>query len=72
VSKPDSLANSKWLTADDIGALVGLDPQTIYDYAKRGEIACLRLSRKVIRFRVPDVERWLSERYSASGEASVA
>lgn len=36
------------LTADEVAALLGVDRQTVYDYAGRGEIPHRRLGRRIL------------------------
>jgi len=36
------------LTADQVAALLGVDRQTVYDYAGRGEIPHRRLGRRIL------------------------
>lgn len=36
------------MTADEVAALLGVDRQTVYDYAGRGEIPHRRLGRRIL------------------------
>jgi predicted site-specific integrase-resolvase len=45
----------EWKKAAEIAAIVRVDPGTIHRYARSGAIPCVRLSRRVVRFRLDDV-----------------
>lgn len=47
------------LTADEVAALLGVDRQTVYDYAGRGEIPHRRLGRRILFGRVA-ILAWLN------------
>jgi excisionase family DNA binding protein len=48
--------------AEEIAALLGLKVQTIYTMARRGELEKVKLSRKCLRFRADDVERFIERK----------
>jgi excisionase family DNA binding protein len=50
------------LKAEEIAAMLGLKVQTIYTMARRGELEKVKLSRKCLRFRADDVERFIEQR----------
>jgi excisionase family DNA binding protein len=47
------------LKAEEIASMLGLNVQTIYATARRGELEKVKLSRKCVRFRAGDVERFI-------------
>ena len=50
------------LKADDIALMLGLKVQTVYTMARRGELEKVKLSRKCLRFRADDVERFIERK----------
>jgi excisionase family DNA binding protein len=50
------------LKAEEIAARLGLKVQTIYTMARRGELEKVKLSRKCLRFRADDVERFIERK----------
>ena len=53
---------SRLLTAEDIAAMLSLKVQTVYTMARRGELEKVKLSRKCLRFRADDVERFIERK----------
>ena len=43
------------ITAEELGARLRLKPDTVILWARQGRIPVRRLSRKVVRFRLPEV-----------------
>ena len=50
------------LSAEDIAVMLRLKVQTIYAMARRGELEKIKLSRKCLRFRADDVERYIQRK----------
>ena len=50
------------LTAEDIAEMLHLKVQTVYTMARRGELEKVKLSRKCLRFRADDVERFIERK----------
>jgi len=50
------------LTAEEIAAMLRLKVQTVYTMARRGELPKVKLSRKCLRFRADDVERFIKRK----------
>jgi excisionase family DNA binding protein len=50
------------ISAADIAEFLGLKVQTVYTMARRGELQKVKLSRRCIRFRVVDVERFIERK----------
>ena len=49
------------MTLEQVAELLQLSPHTIREWAKRGDLPCLRIGRKgLYRFRRDDVETFLS------------
>ena len=53
---------SRLLTAEDIAAMLSLKVQTVYTMARRGDFEKVKLSRKCLRFRADDVERFIQRK----------
>lgn len=55
----------KFLTADEVGALLKLHVQTVYDMARRSDtnkkIPSIRIGSR-LRFREADIKEWLEKR----------
>jgi len=50
------------LTAEDIAEILSLKVQNVYTMARRGELEKVKLSRKCLRFRASDVERFIERK----------
>jgi len=50
------------LKAEEIATMLGLKVQTVYTMARRGELEKVKLSRKCLRFRADDVERFIERK----------
>ena len=50
------------LTAEDIAVILGLKVQTVYTMARRGELEKVKLSRKCLRFRADEIERFIERK----------
>ena len=57
---------SRLLTAEDIAFMLSLKVQTVYTMARRGELEKVKLSRKCLRFRADDVERFIERKAGLS------
>ena len=54
------------LKAEEIASMLGLKVQTVYAMARRGEFKKVKLSRKCLRFRAGDVERFIERKASVN------
>ena len=50
------------LKAEEIVVMLGLKVQTVYAMARRGEFKKVKLSRKCLRFRAGEVERFIERK----------
>lgn len=50
------------LDAQAVGALLGVEQDTVYAWARSGELPCLRLGPRCIRWTRPLLEEWLASR----------
>ena len=50
------------LKAEQIARMLGLKVQTVYTMARRGELEKVKLSRRCVRFRAGDVERFIERK----------
>jgi excisionase family DNA binding protein len=53
---------TRLLKAEDIALMLGLKVQTVYTMARRGDFEKVKLSRKCLRFRADDVERFIERK----------
>lgn len=60
--KKEQQQNIRLLTAEDIAAMLSVKVQTVYTMARRGELEKVKLSRKCLRFRADDVERFIERK----------
>ena len=54
------------LKAEEIAIMLGLKVQTVYTMARRGELEKVKPSRKCLRFRADDVERFIERKAGLS------
>jgi excisionase family DNA binding protein len=57
---------NRLLKAEDIAVMLGLKVQTVYTLARRGELEKVKLSRRCLRFRADDVERFIERKAGLS------
>jgi excisionase family DNA binding protein len=62
----EQLQENRLLRAEDIAVMLGLKVQTIYTMARRGDLEKVKLSRKCLRFRADDVERFIRRKAGLS------
>jgi excisionase family DNA binding protein len=53
---------TRLLTAEDIALMLKVKVQTVYTIARRGELEKVKLSRRCLRFRADEVERFIERR----------
>jgi excisionase family DNA binding protein len=53
---------NRLLTAEEIASMLSIKVQTVYSMARRGELEKVKLSRKCLRFRADDVERFIERK----------
>ena len=56
------LQKTRLLTAAEIADMLSIKVQTVYTMARRGELEKVKLSRKCLRFRADDVERFINRK----------
>jgi excisionase family DNA binding protein len=61
----DSHSNAEVMSAEDVAAFLGVDRNTVYDYAGRGTIPCRRLGKRLL-FHRPALVSWLDPSKAAS------
>lgn len=49
------------LTVPELAELLGLHEKTVYDWAARGKLPCIRLGNR-LRFSATDIARWVASR----------
>jgi len=62
----ESQKYTRLLTAEDIAVMLSLKVQTVYTMARRGDFEKVKLSRKCLRFRADDVERFIERKAGLS------
>lgn len=60
-SVSDGAGKPRLLNVRELAAFRGIHEKTVYPWAERGELPCIRLGNR-IRFRVEDLDRWLAHR----------
>jgi excisionase family DNA binding protein len=53
------------LTARAVGDLLGVHPETVLRWTRRGELPAVRLPGGAIRYREAEFQEWLEERATA-------
>ncbi len=53
------------LTARHVAEVVGVSPETILRWVRRGDLPAIRLPGGAVRFRPDEIEAWLAERTTA-------
>jgi excisionase family DNA binding protein len=53
--------SGRLLCAEDVGELLGVAPGFVYALARRGELPCVRIGERYVRFRADTVELWITE-----------
>jgi len=56
------LQKTRLLTAADIADMLSLKVQTVYTMARRSELEKVKLSRRCLRFRADEVERFIERK----------
>jgi excisionase family DNA binding protein len=56
----DDVGAGRLLTPEDLAELLGVDRETIYRMARRGELPAIKVARHW-RFRAERIERWVCE-----------
>ena len=59
---------SDLLTAAEVGKRIKVRPETVLAWSRKGRIPTLRISPKVVRFRLADVLAALEGRQEATGQ----
>lgn len=67
-SMDSSLDTEPLWTVEDVAVYLRLNPETVRVMARRGELPCVKVGKRVWRFRIVDVKEWL--RSKASVEVS--
>lgn len=60
---------NRLVTSEQLADHFAVSVETVRGWVRQGRIPCLRVSRKVIRFRVAEVERALQKRVAVQNEA---
>ena len=64
-SAPRADLDAEVMSAEDVAAFLGVDRNTVYDYAGRGTIPCRRLGKRLL-FHRPALVSWLDPCKAAS------
>jgi excisionase family DNA binding protein len=68
-STTGAYVSDRLLTARELGELLGVSPETILRWTRRGELEAIRLPGGRLRFRSEALEEWLAAR-TTRGEVS--
>ncbi len=52
----------KLLTLKDVCRILVVEPGTVYGWIHRKKIPVLRLSNRMVRFKMADIEKWLADK----------
>jgi excisionase family DNA binding protein len=58
----EQLQRNRLLKAEEIAQMLSVKVQTVYTMARRGELEKVKLSRKCLRFRADEVERFIERK----------
>lgn len=53
---------SRLMTAQDVARLLGCSDKEIYKMAACGEIPCMRITARMVRFDPDDLDKWLASK----------
>ena len=56
--------NDRLLTTREVADRLGLAPETVLRWARRGRLSAVYLSSRAVRFREDDLDGWLEQRTS--------
>jgi excisionase family DNA binding protein len=48
------------MTTDDVAAMAGVSARTVREWERRGHLPAIRVGKRYVRYRLPDVERLLA------------
>lgn len=54
------------LVTEEVARMVRLAPRTVQEATRRGEIACVRLGKRSVRYLLKDVLAWVEARRSSA------
>lgn len=60
--------SDRLLTTRQVADVLGLSPETVLRRYRAGELRGIRLASNVLRFRESELEAWLAERSTYSGD----
>jgi excisionase family DNA binding protein len=58
------------VTAPEAAKKLAISPRTLWGLTKSGEIACVRVGRRAIRYDVADLRRWIQTRKTEGAKSS--
>ncbi len=56
--KTMTMDGERYVTVDDVAALLGVSPKTVYNWVCAKTIPHTKFGRSVLRFRLKDIEAW--------------
>lgn len=63
------MEQTQLITARQVAAILAVTPWAVYDLARRGDLPCIRIGNRCIRFLPDDVTEFIqSRRYPALSE----
>lgn len=57
------------MTVDEVADYIQVKPKTIYNWASLGVIPCIRMNKRIVRFKLEKVLKWLAK-YEQKGRAT--
>lgn len=56
------MMNDKLLTAEQVAEMLGFTVGTIYNLVSQGRIPYIKLSKRALRFRADEIDKWIKEK----------
>jgi len=54
-----SMAEDRFLTMEEVGNLIGLDRNTIYNWKRQGVLPHYKIGKRAVRFKLTEVLQWM-------------
>jgi excisionase family DNA binding protein len=58
-ASPQDLGTEPLWTAEEVAQYLKLQPETVRTMARRGELPCLKLGKRLWRFRPAEIKNWV-------------
>lgn len=61
-TKETTMGGERYMNVDDVAALLGVSPKTVYGWVCAKTIPHVKFGRSVLRFRLSDIGAWADSR----------